>query len=76
MNPTLFPFLGFYPTGLKYNRTEQILIDLCLLHAKKSIALFWKKVNRPNITFWIRQMLTALPLEKINIYAERETGLV
>lgn len=69
MNPALF-ILGSYPTGHKYTLYERILMDLCLLYAKKSIALFWKKTSRPTVAFWIWQMLTALPMEKIT-YIQR-----
>lgn len=44
-NPAFF-ILGPYPKGHKYTQSERIIIDMCLLHAKKSIALFWKKKKK------------------------------
>ena len=64
MDPALF-VLGLYPKGHKYNKSEQVLIDMCLLHAKRSIAMFWKKTSRPNVTYWVKQMLTTFPLERV-----------
>lgn len=64
MEPKLFLF-GLYPERQKYTKSERIFIDLGLLNAKKCIALFWKKTCRPSGIQWIRQMLSALPLERI-----------
>lgn len=64
INPVFF-ILGLYPKNPKYTKGEQVMIDTCLLHAKKSIALFWKKSSRPSITYWVKQMLITFPLEKI-----------
>lgn len=38
-----FFILGLYPKDQKYTKSERIMIDMCLLHAKRSIAMFWKK---------------------------------
>lgn len=56
MNSVFF-ILGFYPKGHKSTKSERTLIDMCLLHAQKSVALFWKKTSRPSVTYWVRQML-------------------
>uniref|UniRef100_A0A672YTH9 Si:dkey-178k16.1 n=1 Tax=Sphaeramia orbicularis TaxID=375764 RepID=A0A672YTH9_9TELE len=48
MDPALF-VLELHPQGHKYNKSEQILIDMCLLHVKTSIAMFWKKTSRQSI---------------------------
>ena len=64
ISPVFF-ILGLYPKNPKYTKVEQVMIDTCLLHAKKSIALFWKKSSRTTITYWVKQMLITFPLEKI-----------
>lgn len=64
MDPAFF-LLGLYPKGHKYNKSERILIDMCLLHAKRSIAMFWKKISRPSVTYWVKQMLATFPLERV-----------
>jgi len=64
MDPALF-ILGFYPKGHKYKKSERILIDMCLLHARRSIAMFWKNTSRPTVRYWVRQMLTTFPLERV-----------
>ncbi len=70
LDPGVF-ILGLYPKHHKYTKSEQTMIDLCLLHAKRSIALFWKKTNRPSITYWVRQMLTTFPLERVTYIRRR-----
>lgn len=60
-----FFILGIYPKGHKIKRREQIFIDLCLLHAKRSIALTWQSSHRPSIGQWLKEMSRCLPLEKI-----------
>ena len=69
ISPVFF-ILGLYPKNHKYTKSEQVMVDICLLHAKKSIALFWKKSSRPSFTHWVRQMLITFPLEKIT-YIQR-----
>ena len=64
LDPKLF-LLGLFPEKHNYSKNERAFIDLGLLYAKTCIAMFWKKVNKPNTTQWIRRMLSCLPLERI-----------
>lgn len=74
LDPGFF-ILGLYPEHHKYAKSERIMIDMCLLHAKRSIAMFWKKTNRPSITYWIRQMLTIFPLERVTYIRRRKQDM-
>ncbi len=51
------------------------MIDLCLLHVKRSIAMLWKKTNRPSITYWVRQMLTTFPLERVSYIRRKKQDM-
>lgn len=64
LEPKLF-ILGLYPNGHGIQKSEQIFLDLCLLQAKRLIALSWKNISRPRISQWLREMARTLPLEKI-----------
>lgn len=41
-----------------------MMIEMCLLHAKRSTAVFWKESSRPSVAYWVRQMLITFPLER------------
>lgn len=52
------------------NKSRSRVIDLGLLHAKKLLALFWKKTKQkqtciPSLVHWVRQMLITFPLERV-----------
>ena len=38
---------------------------MCLLQAKRLIALSWKNTNRPSIGQWVREMSSSLIMERI-----------
>lgn len=53
-----------------FNKSRPLIIDLSLLHAKKLLALFWKKKTKqktciPSLVDWLRQMLITFPLERV-----------
>ena len=60
-----FFLLGLYPVGHKFKRTEIKFIDICLLQAKRVIALSWKSPDKPSIAHWFRELSLCLPIEKI-----------
>ena len=64
MDPRLF-ILGLYPKSHNYSKNDQIMIDMCLLHARRSIAISWKNIKRPSVSHWVRQMLAIFPLERV-----------
>uniref|UniRef100_A0A3P9HW21 Uncharacterized protein n=1 Tax=Oryzias latipes TaxID=8090 RepID=A0A3P9HW21_ORYLA len=63
-NPVTF-ILGIYPSNPKFSKSEQIMIDMCFLQAKRTIAMFWRRTCRPKLTHWVKQMLVVFPLERI-----------
>jgi len=46
LDPGLF-IIGIHPDNWKINKDTQVLIDMCILHAKRFIAIYWKKIERP-----------------------------
>ena len=70
-----FFLLGLYPEGQKFKRKEQIFIDICLLQAKRVIALTWKSPEKPSITHWFKELCLCLPLEKITYILKKKEDL-
>lgn len=66
MEPGFF-ILALYLRDHQFIGSERIMISICLLHAKRSIALF-----SPTTAFWARQMLLTFPLETNNIHAYKK----
>lgn len=64
LEPKIF-ILHLYPPNLKLRRKEYTLVDLCILQAKRLIALNWKKTYRPSIKEWVTGMATCVAFEKI-----------
>ena len=64
LDPKLF-LLGLYPPGHRIKRSEIIFLDLGLLQAKRTIALSWKKMGKPSIGHWFKELTVCLPLERI-----------
>lgn len=64
VEPKMF-LLGLYPDGHNLQLYEQIFINICLLQAKRVIALTWKKLGKPSVAQWFRELSLCLPLEKI-----------
>lgn len=62
--PRLF-ILGLYPSTFKIRKSQNILLDLGILLAKRLVAINWKNINRPSIGRWLSELSTTLPLEKI-----------
>ena len=64
LDPKLF-LLGIYPEGHRMERCDIVFFNLCLLQARRTIALSWKSSGKPSIAVWFREMTLCLPLEKI-----------
>ena len=64
LHPKIF-ILGSYPPSPHINNKVKPLIDMCLLQAKRMIALNWKNTTRPSIGQWLREMSSALIMERI-----------
>lgn len=41
------------------------MVDLCLLQAKRCIALCWKSVGCPSFDHWLNNLTMSLALEKL-----------
>lgn len=67
-----FLILGLYPENMRYTKSDRMFIDMGLLQAKRLIALKWKRTREPSITQWIKQMMVALPLERITCILKRK----
>lgn len=50
-------------------------LDLCLLLAKRVIALSWRSTSKPKFTHWIKEMSTTLPMEKITYIIKGKLSL-
>lgn len=57
--------LHLYPPEMPLRRREYAFLDMCLLQAKRLIALFWKKVHAPHVNDWLKEMATNMIMEKI-----------
>ena len=40
-------------------------LDLCLLLAKRVIALSWRSTSKPKLINWVKEISKTLPMEKI-----------
>ena len=49
------------------------MVDLCLLQAKRSIALCWRNVGCPSLDFWLTNLTSSLALEKLTYTVRKRT---
>lgn len=64
MKPEIF-ILGIIPENTVDHGSTRKLVDISILQAKRLIALYWKKVEKPSIVQWINNMSFCLAMEKI-----------
>ncbi len=64
MKPEIF-ILGIIPENIAHYGSIRKLVDTGILQAKRLIALYWKKVEKPSIIQWINSMSFCLAMEKI-----------
>ncbi len=57
--------LGIIPENIAHHGSICKLVDTGILQAKRLIALYWKKVEKPSIIQWINNMSFCLAMEKI-----------
>lgn len=57
--------MHLYPLEVTLGRREYIFLDMCLLQAKRLIALFWKRIQAPNVNDWLKEMANNMVMEKI-----------
>ena len=73
LNPKLC-VLGVYPASCSLANKEKKMVDLCLLQARRSIALCWKNINRPTLCFWLRNLTSSLALERLIYFIRKKTS--
>ncbi|XP_061677691.1 pyrethroid hydrolase Ces2e-like isoform X2 [Syngnathoides biaculeatus] len=56
---------GINPKDFAVNKKKATLIDFGLLQARRTIALFWKKVDVPSIKVWMLEMASCVALERL-----------
>ena len=74
LNPKLF-ILGLYPTIPLLQSKEFRFIDMCILQAKRIIALNWKSVDGPRIGMWVKEMASNMSMEKITYIVRRKQNV-
>ncbi len=67
-----FCMLGIYPSEFINKKSDHTLIDLCLLQAKRAIAIGWENVNKPSINQYIQDLSTCVAMEKLTYITKRK----
>ena len=67
--------LGLYPRTPVLKTVEIKFIDMCMLQAKRTIALGWKNVNGPRIGTWLRQMSSSMSMEKLTYIVRKKADM-
>lgn len=57
--------LGLFPPASSLKTCEQKLVNLCLLHAKRLIAIHWKIIHGPSLSLWIKEMSYCIAMERL-----------
>jgi len=60
-----FCILAIYPNHFVPSRKTAPLINLCMLQARRVIALRWKNMDSPTTAMWLRNLASCLALEKL-----------
>ena len=50
------------------------MVDLCLLQARRSIALSWRNVHCPSLGNWLNNLTTSLALEKLTYVVRKKAS--
>ena len=50
------------------------MVDLCLLQARRSIALSWKNVRCPSLGLWLKNLTSSLALEKLTYVVRKKAS--
>ena len=66
--------LSIYPLTCKLKAKENMMIDLCHLQARRSIALCWMNAAAPTIGFWLKNLTSSLPYEKLTYVIKKKTA--
>lgn len=74
LDPKLF-ILGIYPISPLLQSKEVRFIEMCILQAKRIIALNWKNINEPRIGKWIKEMASNMSMEKITYIVKKKQNM-
>ncbi len=69
-----FCILGLYPQNLSLKSHEIKLINLCLIHSKRLIAMYWRNITCPPISHWLKDLSSCLALEKLTYILKHKLG--
>lgn len=65
---------GIYPDHCTLSCNERKMVDLCLLQAKRCIALCWKNVVCPSFNHWLNNLTSSLVLEKLTYIVRKRAS--
>ncbi len=71
LDPKMF-ILGLYPPALVMPRNKQILMNMSLLQAKRSVALLCKSTQRPQVGQWLRETSNCYAMERVTYILKRK----
>lgn len=66
--------LNLYAENCSLSVKERKMVDLCLLQARRSIALYWKKADCPSLGLWLRNLSSCLALEKLTYITKKKSS--
>ena len=66
--------LSIYPHNCSLSNRERKMVDLCLLQARRSIALCWKNVRCPSLGHWLKNLTSSLALEKLTYIVRKKAS--
>lgn len=69
----VFCILSIYPDDCNLSRTERKTVYLCLLQAKRCVAVCWENVDSPSFDQWLNNVTSSLVcLGKLRKWRESE----
>ena len=69
-----FCILGLYPENFSLKPHEIKLINHCLIHSKRLIAMYWKNISCPPISHWLKELSSCLALERLTYSLKHKLG--
>lgn len=70
-NPKLI-VLGVYPENFDTQKNQRALIDICLLQARRMIALSWKSIDAPSLSQYIRGLSSCVAMERLTYIVKKK----
>ncbi len=66
--------LGIYPNDFITKKNDRTLTDLCLLQAKREIAIGWKNVYKSSMNQYIKDPSSCIAMEKLTYISKGKTS--